>query len=42
MGIMKPSEHTPLAHQIGRESIDKVVDDFYNQIQKHPTLSKPF
>ena len=42
MIIVKPSERTPLAHQIGRELIDKVVDDFYNRIQKHPTLSKPF
>lgn len=42
MSLVKPFERTPLAHQIGRESIDKVVDDFYNQIQKHPTLSNPF
>ena len=42
MSPIKPSDRTPLAHQIGRESIDQVVDDFYNRIQNHPTLSKPF
>ena len=42
MSLVKPFERTPLAHQIGRESIDKVVDDFYNRIQMHSTLSKPF
>ena len=42
MSLVKPSIRTPLAHQIGRESIDKVVDDFYDRIQNHPTLSKPF
>ena len=31
-----------LAKKIGRDNIDKVVDDFYNQIQTHPTLAKPF
>ena len=42
MSLVKPSERTPLAHQIGRESIDEVVYDFYDRIQNHPTLSKPF
>lgn len=42
MKTIKLSERVPLAHQIGREAIDQVVDDFYNRIQKHPSLSKPF
>lgn len=42
MSPIKPAERTPLADQIGKESIDLVVDDFYNRIQTHPTLSKPF
>ena len=36
MSLVKPSERTPLAHQIGRESIDEVVYDFYDRIQVHP------
>ncbi|EAR22120.1 group III truncated hemoglobin [Nitrococcus mobilis] len=27
---------------IGLESIHSVVDDFYNRIQRHPTLAEPF
>jgi hemoglobin len=42
MNFIKSLERAPLAHQIGRDAIDQVVDDFYNQIQKHPTLSIPF
>jgi hemoglobin len=42
MNFIKPSERIPLSSKIGRDAIDKVVDDFYNQIQTHPTLSKPF
>jgi hemoglobin len=42
MNFIKPSERTSLADKIGRDAVDRVVDDFYNQIQTHPTLSKPF
>lgn len=27
---------------IGREAIARVVDDFYDRIQRHPTLAEPF
>lgn len=42
MNITKPSDRVSLANKIGKSAIDNVVDDFYNQIQTHPTLSKPF
>jgi hemoglobin len=31
-----------VAEQIGRETIYRVVDRFYSQIQTHPTLAGPF
>lgn len=42
MNLIKPSERISLAEKIGRSSIYNVVDDFYNRIQEHPTLAKPF
>lgn len=42
MNFIKPSERTSLAEKIGRDAVNLVVDDFYNQVQTHPTLSKPF
>lgn len=27
---------------IGHDAIERVVDDFYNRIQQHPTLAAPF
>lgn len=38
----KPGNHKALANQIGEKLIGKVVDDFYNLIQTHPTLARPF
>lgn len=38
----KPSNQVTLADQIGKISIDRVVDDFYSLVQTHPTLAKPF
>jgi hemoglobin len=31
-----------LAHLIGLEKIGAVVDDFYDRVQRHPTLARPF
>jgi len=42
MNIIKPIDRVSLAAKIGKPSVDKVVDDFYNRIQIHPTLSEPF
>ena len=36
------TKRTSLADKIGKPLIDKVVDDFYNKIQGHKSLSKPF
>ena len=33
---------TSIAELLGREQIELVVSDFYNRIQIHPTLAKPF
>ena len=40
--MIKPVDRISLAMRIGKPSVDKVVDDFYNRIQIHSTLSKPF
>ena len=42
MNFIKPSERISLAEKIGRDAVNLVVDDFYNQIQTHPSLSQPF
>lgn len=42
MNIIKPSERTSLAEKIGRKTVNDVVNDFYDKVQTHPTLSKPF
>ena len=42
MNFIKPSERYSLANVICRDAVNRVVDDFYNQIQTHPTLSQPF
>lgn len=36
------STPVPVAELLGRKQIDLIVDDFYNRIQNHPTLAKPF
>jgi len=40
--MIKPVDRISLAMRIGKPSVDKVVDDFYNRIQIHSTLSEPF
>lgn len=42
MNIIKPHDRISLAERIGRASVNQVVEDFYNRIQNHPALSKPF
>ena len=37
-----PRKLQPLCAQIPLPAIRAVVDDFYNRIQQHPTLSEPF
>ena len=40
--FIKPHDRISLAEQIGRPKVEAVVNDFYNRIQSHPTLSIPF
>lgn len=42
MTLIKPHERIPLAEQIGKAHVLTVVDEFYNLIQTHHTLAKPF
>lgn len=42
MTLIKPHDRTPLAERIGNQQVHAVVDEFYNLIQNHPTLAKPF
>lgn len=42
MNLIKPHDRISLAEKIGRPSVALVVDDFYNRVQTHPTLAKPF
>jgi hemoglobin len=39
---LKHQDRTCLADLIGRDAVISVVDEFYNQIQTHPTLAAPF
>ena len=31
-----------IAHQLGLDTVSRVVSDFYDEIQRHPTLRVPF
>ena len=43
LGATNMSSRSRNTHeQIGLEKISAVVDDFYNRIQRHPTLARPF
>ena len=42
MTLIKPHDHIPLAKRIGNQAINAVVNEFYNLIQTHPSLAKPF
>ncbi len=37
-----PERQRDTHDQIGHERIQAVVDDFYDRIQRHPTLAEPF
>ena len=38
----KPHDRACLADRLGRNKVNTIVNDFYNQIQEHPTLAEPF
>jgi len=39
---INPHDRICLADRLGRSTVHTVINDFYNQIQKHPTLAGPF
>lgn len=42
MTLIQPTDRKPLAEIIGHEKVMSVVSEFYDLIQTHPTLAKPF
>jgi hemoglobin len=42
MTLIKPADRKPFAEIIGHDKVMAVVSEFYDLIQTHPTLSKPF
>lgn len=42
MTLIKPQEKIALADRIGYDNVFRVVNDFYDLIQTHPTLADPF
>lgn len=42
MTPLKPQEKITLADRIGYDNVFRVVNDFYDLIQTHPTLAGPF
>ena len=39
---VKPSDRITLASRIGKSAVNRVTSEFYDRIQKHPTLKTPF
>lgn len=42
MTLIKPHDRISLAEHIGHQQVFTVVNEFYDLIQIHPTLAKPF
>lgn len=42
MTLIKPHDRISLAERMGRQQVFTVVNEFYDLIQTHPTLAKPF
>ena len=39
---IKPHDRVCIADLLGRDKVKAVINDFYDQIQVHPTLAEPF